>query len=167
VVVEPQWHYLDDKGVNQGPFPASTMRQWLSGSWFTGATRVRCTWPLRPDIVQRITMATFLPGVRGGAWVAPSPPQIIVPGASDPGLQQAARHLPLSTLFPNPAAAFTPDGGAWMFAYERACGVSCLCDWGVGAGIGTRETVKKAVDAMVRAGAPLDPGLLLDVLPSV
>jgi hypothetical protein len=128
-------------------------------------SRVRCSWPLRPDLVQRMAMATCLPGVAGG-WLMPAPPQVLLPGAPDPGLQQAARFLPLSSLFPNPAVAFTPDAGAWMFSYARACEVSALVDWGVGAGIGSREAVKRAVQAMVQAGAPLDPGLLLDVCAS-
>ena len=96
----------------------------------------------------------------------PAPPQLAV-GQGELRLSQAAKFLPLATLFLSPAQAFTPDAGAWMFAYERACGVSCLVEWAVGTGVGSRESIKKAVDAMVKAGAPLDPGLLLDVLTSV
>lgn len=87
-----------------------------------------------------------------------------MPAYSNPAFSQAARYLPTSLLFPNPATAFTPDGGAWMGAYERACGVECLVAWGVGAGLGSQQVVAAGVDTMVKGGAPLDPALLLDVL---
>ena len=156
---EPQWHYLGDDGAPHGPYPASTMRYWLTQGYFNAATQVRCSWPLRPDMVSRIGLAQALPsfgGTVGEGW--------IMPAYSNPAHSQASRYLPTSTLFANPNLAFTPDGGAWMVAYERACGVACLVEGGIGAGLGTREAVSAGVDTMVKGGAPLDPSLLLDVL---
>jgi len=110
-------------------------------------------------MVRRMGLAQALPGAGG-----PDKEGWVMPAYSNPVFSQSSRFLPVSTLFANPASAFTSDGGAWMTAYERACGVECLVDWGVGAGLGNREAVFAGVNVMVKGGAPLDPSLLLDVL---